>query len=219
MRYNIIMQDDKPIGGLQGALTAKQERFVQEYLIDLNATAAYKRAGYKGMGRVAENAASRMLGNVGVKAAIENALAKTAKRSAATIERIELELERLALSDPRRLFAPDGSIKPIAEWDDDSAATVASIEVVEEFSGKGKSRRLSGYAKKLKCWEKGRAIVELLRRRDLAGKPPLGSQGNPLHHAIAFIEFADTEAPPGEGGTGRADWPALEPSQGPAPGS
>ena len=30
------------------ALTPKQERFVQEYLVDLNATAAAKRAGYSG---------------------------------------------------------------------------------------------------------------------------------------------------------------------------
>lgn len=52
-------------------LTAKQELFVNEYLVDLNATAAYKRAGYKGQGRSAENAASQLLGNIGVQAAIK----------------------------------------------------------------------------------------------------------------------------------------------------
>jgi len=34
-------------GGDMAKLTPKQERFVQEYLVDLNATAAAKRAGYK----------------------------------------------------------------------------------------------------------------------------------------------------------------------------
>jgi phage terminase small subunit len=63
---------------------------VAEYLIDLNAIAAYKRAGYKGTGRAAENAASRMLGYVGVKAAIAAHLAKVETRLAATVERIEL---------------------------------------------------------------------------------------------------------------------------------
>lgn len=58
------------------ALTAKQARFVQEYLIDLNATAAYKRAGYKGSGKSAENAASRLLGNVGVAREIKKAIDK-----------------------------------------------------------------------------------------------------------------------------------------------
>ena len=57
-------------------LSVKQQVFVQEYLIDLNATAAYKRAGYKGTGRTAANAASRMLGFAGIKEAIAEALAK-----------------------------------------------------------------------------------------------------------------------------------------------
>jgi len=35
------MQDEKSI-----KLSAKQQRFVEEYLVDFNATAAAKRAGY-----------------------------------------------------------------------------------------------------------------------------------------------------------------------------
>lgn len=58
------------------SLTAKQQRFVAEYLIDLNATAAYKRAGYEGKGKSAENAASRLLGNVGVADAVRIAIDK-----------------------------------------------------------------------------------------------------------------------------------------------
>jgi phage terminase small subunit len=61
------------------SLNAKQQRFVGEYLIDLNATAAYKRAGYSGKGRSAENAASRLLGNVGVAQAIQQAMEKRSK--------------------------------------------------------------------------------------------------------------------------------------------
>lgn len=52
-------------------LTPQQERFVTEYLIDLNATAAYKRAGYKAEGKVAESAASRLLSNVKVRQAVD----------------------------------------------------------------------------------------------------------------------------------------------------
>jgi hypothetical protein len=44
----------------------------------------------------------------------------------------------------------------------------------------------------VKCWEKGRAIVELLKRRALAGKGPLGSKDNPIHQRISFIEFGAT---------------------------
>lgn len=51
-------------------LTPKQQLFVDEYLIDLNGTAAYKRAGYSGEGNVAESSASRLLSNAKVQHAV-----------------------------------------------------------------------------------------------------------------------------------------------------
>ena len=73
------------------ALSRKQQAFVREYLLDLNATAAYKRAGYKCTGRAAENAASRMLGFVGVKAAINAALAERNQRTEITADLVVQE--------------------------------------------------------------------------------------------------------------------------------
>lgn len=61
-------------------LTPQQERFVTEYMIDLNATAAYKRAGYTATGRSAENNASRLLGNAGVQQAVNLAKQERADR-------------------------------------------------------------------------------------------------------------------------------------------
>ena len=52
-------------------LTAKQERFVSEYLIDLNATAACKRAGYSA--KTAHSCGPRLLANAGVASAIAHA--------------------------------------------------------------------------------------------------------------------------------------------------
>jgi phage terminase small subunit len=57
-------------------LTAKQKRFADEYLIDLNATAAYKRAGYKGQGNSAEVTASRLLSNHKVAKYVQEAMDK-----------------------------------------------------------------------------------------------------------------------------------------------
>jgi hypothetical protein len=66
---------------IMSKLNSKQQRFVQEYLIDLNATAAYKRAGYKCSSDAAAQAhASRLLGNAEVQA-ITN-LGQTLDRSA-----------------------------------------------------------------------------------------------------------------------------------------
>jgi phage terminase small subunit len=180
-------------------LTTRQQAFVREYLIDLNATAAYKRSGYKSQGRAAENAASRMLGFVGVKAAIEAALAKAETRSAATLERIELELERIALADIRKLFRADGTLKSPNEWDDATAAAVGSVEITEEFIGGGESKLATGWLKKVKCWEKVKAIVELLKRRDAAGKGSLGSKGNPLHYVDVIEVVRPTPKAPKAG--------------------
>ena len=176
-------------------LRPKQQAFVQQYLIDLNATAAYKRAGYACKSdESAKACASRLLTNVNVLAEIQAALVKAAERSAATVSRIEQELERLALADVRKLFDADGTLKSPEQWDDDTAAAVAALECVEEFSGVGAAQRLSGYVKKVKCSEKVRALAELLKRRDLAGKGPPGSKDSPIHH-VEVIRLVDP-APP-----------------------
>lgn len=59
-------------------LTPKQEAFIAEYLIDLNATAAYKRAGYVAKGNAAEVNAARLLRNAQVSAAVQAAMDKRA---------------------------------------------------------------------------------------------------------------------------------------------
>jgi phage terminase small subunit len=108
-------------------LTARQRRFVEEYLVDLNATAAYKRAGYKGTGKTAENNASRMLGNAGVQAAIVSGRLEQAQKAQLTAELIITQLARIGFSDPVKLCHPDGSLKQPQEWDDDIAAAVMSF--------------------------------------------------------------------------------------------
>lgn len=50
----------------RGKLILKQQRFANEYCVDLNATTAYRRAGYNARGASAEAAASRLLSNVKV---------------------------------------------------------------------------------------------------------------------------------------------------------
>jgi hypothetical protein len=66
-------------------LTPRQARFVREYLLDFNATAAYKRAGYTATGRSAENNASRLMGYARVREAI--ALARSEQDGLAWLTR------------------------------------------------------------------------------------------------------------------------------------
>ena len=63
-------------------LTDRQERFCQEYLIDLNATQAYIRAGYSA--RTAHNCASRLMAKAGVRARIDELMAVRSRRTGVT---------------------------------------------------------------------------------------------------------------------------------------
>jgi phage terminase small subunit len=76
-----------------GKLTPKQERFVSEYLVDLNAVAAYRRAGYRAKtDETARSSASEILTNPNVSAAVAAAIAA---RSASTGITAEWALRRL----------------------------------------------------------------------------------------------------------------------------
>lgn len=60
-------------------LTAKQQRFVDEYLIDLNATQAAIRAGYSV--KTANEQAARLLANVSVQETVQQRMADRQKRT------------------------------------------------------------------------------------------------------------------------------------------
>src|SRR5690606_2634547 len=82
-------------------LPTKQERFVEEYLIDLNATAAAIRAGYSA--KTAHVQGPRLLSNVRVRARVDECLAEISTRTGVTVERIERELARIAFVNPGKV--------------------------------------------------------------------------------------------------------------------
>jgi phage terminase small subunit len=115
------------------ALTAKQEQFVAEYLIDLNATQAAIRAGYSA--KTAEQQAYQLLQKTSVGEAIAAAQQKRADRTGITQDRVLQELARIAFFDLRRLYRDDGSLKAVHELDDEAAAVLSGVDVVEMAGG------------------------------------------------------------------------------------
>jgi len=83
------------------ALTPKQERFVAEYLIDLNATQAATRAGYSS--KTANEQGARLLANVSVRSALQEAMERRTKRLEATADDVVREITRMAMYDPADL--------------------------------------------------------------------------------------------------------------------
>ena len=82
-------------------LTPKQAAFVQEYLVDLNATQAAIRAGYSKA--TADSQASRLLTIVKVQAAIKDAKAKRAEATAITAEMVLARYWMIATANPNDL--------------------------------------------------------------------------------------------------------------------
>ncbi len=77
-------------------LSEKQKRFVQEYLVDLNATAAAKRAGYSP--KTASEQGARLLANVKVQEEIQKAIEKRQNRVEITQDRVLQELASIAFA-------------------------------------------------------------------------------------------------------------------------
>ena len=137
-------------------LTPKQELFCQEYLVDLNAAGAARRAGYS------ENSDDVIGWENLRKPEIQARIAQLRKTAAEglnlTKERVLQELGRIGFGDLRALFNEDGSLKPISDWSDDTAAIISSVETDELFEGTGREREQIGFTKKVKSWDKIRAL-------------------------------------------------------------
>ncbi|KXB29266.1 hypothetical protein AT959_14925 [Dechloromonas denitrificans] len=140
-------------------MTPKQAAFIQQYLVDKNATQAAIRAGYSA--KTASSAGERLLRNVEVCEAIERGMSDLAGRLGITAERVLLERSRLAFFDVRKLFRDDGGPKPINELDDDTAAAIAGLEVAEIWEGSGEDRHFVGYLKKYKLASKDPSLAAL----------------------------------------------------------
>lgn len=84
-------------------LNAKQAQFVREYLIDLNATQAAKRAGYSDA--TAYSQGQRLLKDAEVAASLEIAMAKRAGRTEITADNVLRELWAIGQANPNELIA------------------------------------------------------------------------------------------------------------------
>jgi len=110
------------------ALTDKQQRFVAEYLIDLNATQAAIRAGYSE--KTARSVGSENLSKPDIAAAISKAQGKIAKKVEVTVESLANELEEA---------------RKIAITEKQSSAAVSATMGKAKLFGLGvENRRLSG---------------------------------------------------------------------------
>jgi phage terminase small subunit len=139
----------------------RRSRFIKEYLIDQNASRAAIAAGYSE--KTAGAQGSRLLKDVEIRREIEIRNAKLNEKTDITVERVKLELARLAFYDPLAFWNEDGTAKPLHEVNEDARRAIAGLEVAELFTGNGDERGLAGYIKKFKLSDKGAALERLGR--------------------------------------------------------
>jgi phage terminase small subunit len=142
-------------------LTPKQARFVQEYLVDLNATAAYRRAGYDASGNAAEASAWRLLRNAKVQRAIQEAQHRLANHVQVTQERIIQELATIGFSDVTH-YALDEvlHLKPTATAPKAAMRAVASVKHRVRIRTHGEDTE-SIHDVEFRLWDKNTALVNL----------------------------------------------------------
>lgn len=105
-------------------LNPRQQRFVEEYLVDLNGTQAAIRAGYAVRG--ADVQASRLLGDARIAAAITAGRVKLSERTEVSQDRVLKELARIGFSDMRKLMRWTGNA---AKMDEDRAEDTGEVEI------------------------------------------------------------------------------------------
>lgn len=171
------------------ALTARQSRFVDEYLIDLNATQAAIRAGYSE--KTAKSQGQRLLTNVDIESAIQQRMKAREQRTEVTQDRVLRELARLGFSDIRKLFTTGGQLRSVHDLDDDIAAAVQSVEVVTKMlpGADGEEPDIE-YVHKIKLWDKNSALEKIAKHLGMFADNGLGDKDRPIH-----IEVVNPHAP------------------------
>jgi phage terminase small subunit len=180
-------------------LSKKQELFVSEYLVDLNAAQAAVRAGYSR--RDARNAGYRNLRRLEIRAAIDKAQAPRLAKLALDADAVLAELTRIAranLLDYMR-FDKDGTpIVDLSRLDRETAAPLSEV-VVEEFlaarPGRPAVRRLRfRLHDKLAALDKLARHFGLLRERvslETSDEPEAKPQHDPRQVARAVLAILE----------------------------
>lgn len=172
-------------------LAAKQQCFVEEYLIDLNATAAYRRAGYRARGNSAEASAAKLLRHPKVAAAITAAQQARSERTEITADMVLqhwwaigtanandlIQLRRLCC---RHCYGIDFAYQWVDADEYDAALRAAAMvenadmmRMPKDDGGYGFNKTLTPHRSCPKCFGEGHEDVYAYDTRHLRGQAKL----------------------------------------------
>lgn len=167
------------------ALTARQSRFVDEYLIDLNAKQAAIRAGYAE--RSAEVTASRLLSNAKVAAAIQERMSERSERTKIDADYVLRRLVEIDQMDVLDILADDGSLKPVHQWPSSWRRYLSGMDVSELWEWQDEERKQVGLLKKIKWPDKVKNLELLGKHVDVQAWREQHGHGNPKGGPIEVL--------------------------------
>jgi phage terminase small subunit len=144
-------------------LTPKQVRFVQEYLIDLNAAQAAIRAGYSA--KTARVIGHEILTKPEIAAAIEKAKAERAQRTRLTGDMVVDELRKIGFANMADYMKSTPQGDPYLDFSSltrDQKAALSEVTVEDYVEGRGEDARAVKRVK-FKLHDKRAALVDLGR--------------------------------------------------------
>lgn len=143
------------------ALTARQEKFCQEYLLDVDATQAALRAG--ATTKSAARYANECLKNERVRARIAEL---KGQRNAVlgvdadyVLQRL-LDIDKMDIAD---ILNGDLTVKPVHEWPETWRRYLSAVDIAELTAGRGDKKEIIGVLKKIK-WPDKVKNLEMLGR-------------------------------------------------------
>ncbi len=160
------------------ALTAKQQRFVDEYLIDLNATQAAIRAGYSK--KTASSQGERLLRNVEVRRYLQAQRQDLQGRTKITQEMVLKELVKIGFSDIRKVVRWGETMVRMADADDEGAedmvpyhglALIDSTEIDDDTAAAIAEVSQGRDGLKVKLHDKKGALVDIGRHLGMFSAP------------------------------------------------
>lgn len=169
-------------------LTPKQQRFVEEYLIDLNATQAAIRAGYSE--KTANEIGAENLAKPSIAKAIQEALQERKERVQIDADYVLKRLVEIDQMDVLDIMDENLNMKPLKEWPKIWRQYINNIESIELSDGEG-------WLKKIK-WPDKVKNLELIGKHVSVGafKDKIehsGDPNNPINMSLKVVFENDGE--------------------------
>ena len=143
-------------------LTNKQQRFVDEYLLDLNATAAAKRAGYSK--KTASQIGEENLRKLEISKLIKEAIDARSERTKIDADWLLKRLADEVTANVADIYNDNGSLKAVHEWPEIwRTGLVAGLDIVQEYETVDGEKKLVGRVSKIK-------LSDRIKRLELIGK-------------------------------------------------